>query len=192
MALSAAVYTQTTDVETELNGLKTYDRKVLKPDLEQMQTAIVSLMGQYSNTPVVPTSQTVPQTWQYTTNTPATNWYATNFNASGWNTGLAGFGTGDPNVTPNTPWTTLGYIYLRRTFNPGALTPQQISNLVFTTYHDEDVAIYINGVLAGSASGYSTAYVQLPMTPQGQAAIIPERHQCPGGVLLPDHRRAVY
>lgn len=171
--LSAAVYTQTTDVETELNGLETYDRKVLKPDLNGMQKAIVSLMGQYSNAPVVPTSQTVPQTWQYTTNTPATNWYAANFNASGWNTGLAGFGNGSPNVTPNTPWTTLGYIYLRRTFNPGALTAQQISNLVFTVYHDEDVVIYINGVLAGSASGYSTAYVPLAMTPQGQAAIIP-------------------
>jgi len=190
--LSAAVYTQTTDVETELNGLKTYDRKVLKPDLNGMQTAIVSLMGQYSNAPIVPTSQTVPQTWQYTTNTPAANWYATNFNASGWNTGLAGFGTIDPNVRPNTPWTTLGYIYLRRTFNPGALTTQQISNLVFTVYHDEDVEIYINGVLAGSASGYSTTYVQLAMTPQGQVAIIPNRtnvlavscHQTTGGQFI--------
>lgn len=171
--LSAAVYTQTTDVETELNGLKTYDRKILKPDLRSMQTAITSLMGQYSNTVVVPTSQTVPQTWQWTTNTPASNWYATNFNAAGWNSGVAGFGTADPGVTPNTPWTTTGYIYLRRTFNPGALTAQQISNLVFTAYHDEDVAIYVNGVLAASASGYSTAYVQLPMTSQGQAAIIP-------------------
>ncbi|MCK4698933.1 MAG: beta-galactosidase, partial [Bacteroidales bacterium] len=28
--LSAAVYTQTTDVETETNGLMTYDRKIIK------------------------------------------------------------------------------------------------------------------------------------------------------------------
>jgi DICT domain-containing protein len=28
--LSAAVYTQTTDVEVEINGLMTYDRKVVK------------------------------------------------------------------------------------------------------------------------------------------------------------------
>lgn len=34
--LSAAVYTQTTDVETETNGLFTYDRKVLKFPLEKM------------------------------------------------------------------------------------------------------------------------------------------------------------
>jgi hypothetical protein len=29
---SAAVYTQTTDVEMEINGLMTYDRKVIKLD----------------------------------------------------------------------------------------------------------------------------------------------------------------
>jgi hypothetical protein len=31
---SAAVYTQTTDVEIEVNGLMTYDRKVIKIDEE--------------------------------------------------------------------------------------------------------------------------------------------------------------
>ena len=33
---SAAVYTQTTDCETELNGLMTYDRKVMKLDAERL------------------------------------------------------------------------------------------------------------------------------------------------------------
>ena len=33
---SAAVYTQTTDCETELNGLMTYDRKVIKLDAERL------------------------------------------------------------------------------------------------------------------------------------------------------------
>src|SRR5690606_9265933 len=35
--LAAAVYTQTTDVEGEVNGLMTYDRAVLKFDQEQMR-----------------------------------------------------------------------------------------------------------------------------------------------------------
>ncbi len=35
--LSATVYTQLTDVEDEINGLLTYDRKVLKVDLEEIQ-----------------------------------------------------------------------------------------------------------------------------------------------------------
>ena len=35
--LSATVYTQVTDVEDELNGLMTYDRKVLKIDKEVLR-----------------------------------------------------------------------------------------------------------------------------------------------------------
>ncbi len=171
--LNAAIYTQITDVENECNGLMTYDR-LLKPDPTRIEISNEKARsGQLTTTTVVPTSQTVPQAWLWTTNTPATNWYAANFNAAGWSTGLGGFGTTDPGVTPDTAWNTPGYIYLRRTFNPGTLTSQQLADLVFTVYHDEDVAIYINGVPAASAAGYSTAYVSLPLTPQGLAAIIP-------------------
>jgi len=35
--LSAAVYTQTTDVEGEVNGFMTYDRKVMKMPLEKLK-----------------------------------------------------------------------------------------------------------------------------------------------------------
>ena len=35
--LSAAVYTQTTDVEGEINGLMTYDRKVIKMPTETLK-----------------------------------------------------------------------------------------------------------------------------------------------------------
>ena len=171
--LNAAIYTQITDVENECNGLMTYDR-LLKPDPDPIKISNQkAITGQVTVTAVVPTSQIVPQVWQWTTNTPAANWYATNFVATGWSTGLAGFGTSDPGVTPNTAWTTLGHIYLRRTFNPGTLTAQQISDLVFTVYHDEDVAIYLNGILAASAAGYSSTYVPLTLTPAGLAALIP-------------------
>lgn len=37
--LSAAIYTQTTDVETELNGFLTYDREIIKMDLVRIQKA---------------------------------------------------------------------------------------------------------------------------------------------------------
>ncbi|HTI98917.1 MAG TPA: autotransporter-associated beta strand repeat-containing protein [Dongiaceae bacterium] len=43
--LSAAVYTEISDVEIELAGLRTYDRRVLKPDLLRMQKAITALTG---------------------------------------------------------------------------------------------------------------------------------------------------
>ncbi|MEP6951986.1 MAG: hypothetical protein ABI863_22040, partial [Ginsengibacter sp.] len=37
--LSAAVYTQTTDVEGEVNGFMTYDRKVMKMPLDKLRQA---------------------------------------------------------------------------------------------------------------------------------------------------------
>lgn len=192
--LSGAIYTQTTDVETELNGLLTYDRASRKPDLRRIQVALADTGLPINVTAVVPTSQSAGQSWQYITNTPATNWFTTNFDSSLWSNGVAGFGAGNPPNTSGlvrTPWTT-DDIWLRRSVFLGPLTAQQISNLVFLTYHDEDVQVYINGVLAGSASGYTTSYVVLPMTPAGQAAIIPNGgnviavhcHQTTGGQFI--------
>jgi hypothetical protein len=36
---SAAIYTQTTDVEVEVNGFMTYDRKVIKLDEKEVRKA---------------------------------------------------------------------------------------------------------------------------------------------------------
>jgi hypothetical protein len=41
--LSAAVYTQTTDVEIEVNGFMTYDRKVLKMPLQRLHEVNMAL-----------------------------------------------------------------------------------------------------------------------------------------------------
>ena len=35
---AAAIYTQTTDVEGEVNGLMTYDRKVMKLNMDRLRT----------------------------------------------------------------------------------------------------------------------------------------------------------
>jgi hypothetical protein len=42
-ACSGGVWTQTTDVEGEVNGLLTYDRRVLRPDVGQWQADIKAL-----------------------------------------------------------------------------------------------------------------------------------------------------
>ncbi|HEV2696146.1 MAG TPA: glycoside hydrolase family 2 TIM barrel-domain containing protein [Verrucomicrobiae bacterium] len=194
IGLNAAVYTEITDVETELNGLETYDRAVRKPDLRRIQAAILSITVPPVVATIVPTSQSSGLTWQYVTNTPASNWYTTGFDASAWNTGTAGFGAGNPPNTSGlvrTTWKNAD-IWLRRTVNPGTLTSQQISNLVFNVYHDEDVDIYVNGVLACSASGYTSSYVLLAMNAAGQAALIPNAnnllavhcHQTGGGQYI--------
>ncbi|HTJ00556.1 MAG TPA: LamG-like jellyroll fold domain-containing protein, partial [Dongiaceae bacterium] len=172
--MSAAVYTELTDVETELNGFLTYDRKVRKVDADRIRLAIASVSTPVTVIPVLPTSQAAARTWKYTTNAPAGNWNATNFNDTAWSSGPAGFGAGNPPNTTGlvrTPWNTSD-IWLRGTFNPGVLTADQISKLFFMVYHDEDVELYLNGVLAGSASGYVTDYTPLTLTAAGRAALI--------------------
>jgi hypothetical protein len=52
--LSAAIYTQTTDVESELNGLLTYDRAVMKPIVSDVRAA---------NRAVIAASPTDPPTF---------------------------------------------------------------------------------------------------------------------------------
>ncbi|MGW7615853.1 PA14 domain-containing protein [Streptomyces antimycoticus] len=46
---SGAVYTQITDVEGELNGLLTYDRKEIKPDVERLRRAHQALIRDAAN-----------------------------------------------------------------------------------------------------------------------------------------------
>ena len=46
---AAAVYTQTTDVEIEVNGLMTYDRKVIKMDEAGLRAANQKVIGIYDS-----------------------------------------------------------------------------------------------------------------------------------------------
>ncbi|HEV2456374.1 MAG TPA: glycoside hydrolase family 2 TIM barrel-domain containing protein, partial [Verrucomicrobiae bacterium] len=171
--LNAAVYTQITDVENECDGLMTYDR-LMKPSAAMIYNSNQkSINGLLYLTSVLPTSQYTGRTWSYTTRTPPTNWYAANFDASSWSTGQAGFGTaGTPGAVVRTTWNTSD-IWIRQTFTLGSLTPQDIANLVFYLYHDEGCQIYLNGVFAGSTTGYATSYITLPMNAAGQSALIP-------------------
>lgn len=47
-ACSGAVYTQTTDVEGEVNGLLTYDRRILRPDEAQWQSDIKAVYDAFA------------------------------------------------------------------------------------------------------------------------------------------------
>ena len=48
IAYTGAVYTQTTDVEIEVNGLLTYDRKLVKVDEERIRNANKKLINDFS------------------------------------------------------------------------------------------------------------------------------------------------
>ena len=157
--LNAAVYTQITDVETEINGLFTYDRNP-KADVNLIRTINERMIHQnvVKTIDILPTSQITAQSWKYTTTQPASSWVQTNFADTGWNTGLGGFGTaGTPGAVIKTNWNTTD-IWMRKQFYVTDLTKNEFPKIVFNIHHDDDCEIYINGVLAASTSGYTSNY----------------------------------
>jgi hypothetical protein len=191
--MSAAVYTQITDVETELNGLMTYDR-TFKCDPKAIAQANHFQYPVPTYQEVVPTSEKIGQTWKYTTTAPATGWFQPSFDDAAWQQGPGGFGTNPPGHGPvGTPWSnTPGDIWLRRTFNPGLLTAAQIQNLVVRDYHDEDIDVYLNGVKAYSAPGYISSYEYKPLSKEAKQSLKPNAenelavhcHQTTGGQYI--------
>ncbi len=162
--LCAAIYTQTSDVEIEVNGLMTYDRKVAKIDLGRAAEAARKL---YLPPPevrvLVPTSENQPQLWRFTTVQPPGNWMTPDFDDSAWQEGPGGFGTkGTPGSVVRTEWKT-AEIWLRRSFEVESAL--DIGQLVLELHHDEDAEVYINGIQVAKTTGFLTNYILVPIKP---------------------------
>jgi hypothetical protein len=166
--LSAAIYTQTTDVEIETNGMLTYDRKVEKIPAGDLKALHRKLwVGKTSVKEYLPDSEKKPQMWKYVFTEPATGWDSERFDDHGWKTGPASFGYNHPNFQlgypvdertdfahiPKTTWNT-GQIWLRKTFdlkNP----PQKP---VLKVSYDDAALVYINGQKVLDISGRTAHY----------------------------------
>jgi len=169
--LCAAVYTQTTDVEIEVNGLMTYDRAMIKMDARKAGAANKRL---YLPPPIVetivPTSQKQPQTWRYTTSEPRDGWQHEDFDDSTWQQGRGGFGTkGTPGAVVRTEWKTSN-IWLRRTFE---LKGTRLSRPQLAIHHDEYTEVYINGQLVAKLGGYTTSYVPVTLDEKARKILKP-------------------
>lgn len=187
--LSAAVYTQTTDVETEANGLLTYDRAVIKVDAERV--AAVN-RGDLSRLPqfraVVPTSQEKGIHWHYTFDRAVDGWFKPDFNDAEWKQGPGGFGTkGTPGSVVRTEWKTAD-IWLRREFTvpEGKLVDPHL-----LLHHDDDTEVYINGVLAVKTTGWTISYEEFAINAAARATLKPGKnvfavhcHQVKGGQYI--------
>ena len=189
--LAAAVFTQTTDVEIEVNGLLSYDRQIVKIDPQQLKAWHSKL---YEPPPIektiVATSENEPQTWRFTTSPPTENWFAPDFDDSEWKSAPGGFGTkGTPNTTVRTNWNTPD-IWVRRTFTldePKADGGQWLLSI----YHDEDAEIFINGIEAARVTDYTVGYITLPISKAaatslkaGENIIAIHCHQTQGGQFI--------
>lgn len=166
--LSAAIYTQTTDVEIEVNGLMTYDREIQKIAVDAVARAHKAL---YSPPPrfrtLVESSRDVAQTWQFTTEKPADGWQKPGYDAAGWKRGPGGFGEKTtPNSVVRTEWKS-NDIWLRRTFELKAAPADEVRALI---HHDEDTEIYVNGQLVKSLTGYSVDYGTTRLNPEALKA----------------------
>ena len=188
--LAAAVYTQTTDVEGEVNGLLTYDRKVIKIDPKQLSQWHAKL---YQPPPVVttllPTARHQEQTWRYRTESPAKDWATVEYNDAQWTAGPSGFGTKiTPGTTVRTTWDT-SEIWIRRTF---ALDKFDLAGeVMLTIFHDEDAEVYINGILAAELPGYTTEYVTTSISAEAVKSLHSgENVHCDS--LSPNARRTVH
>ena len=186
--LSAAVYTQTTDVEIEVNGLLTYDRALVKMGEARVARANRALFLPVPRiVTVVPTSEEKPQEWTWTTTAPGTGWEKPGYADSGWNTGPGGFGTeGTPGAIIGTRWDTPD-IWLRRTVRAKAFRGAPFLRI----HHDDDAEVFLNGVLAATLKGYRTAYAYVALEDAAKRAVMSGKvtiaihcHQEKGGQFI--------
>ena len=121
---------------------------------------------------IVPDARTEAAVWQYTTDRPdGDGWTKPTFAASDWKSGRAGFGTqGTPGAVIGTRWDTDDLWVRRQMHLPENLNP---ANVQFTVYHDEDVEIYVNGVLATTEAGYNGAYQPMSISDEAKALLKP-------------------
>ena len=154
-SLNAAVYTQVSDVESECDGLLTFDRAWQKIPARWLADANSGEFGKRKYRSVLSDALVDEPQWQYALATPPTNWMQPDFDATGWRLGKAGFGTTDTaGAVVRTPWTTSD-IWLRRSFQ---IDGEDLSRAMLRVHHDDDVQVYLNGKLALDAQSWLTDY----------------------------------
>jgi hypothetical protein len=144
--LAAAIYTQTSDVEVEVNGLMTYDRRIVKLDTNRASSLAEML---YNRTEVfrfiMPSGeQNDNNWWKYTLDPPGPGWHAEDYADASWQTGLAGFGHRGRhrNFRDRSPWDTAG-IWLRRDFEIANLLEGKLYLNILS--YNAVSTVYVNG-----------------------------------------------
>ena len=168
--LSAAIYTQTTDVETECNGLLSYDRRVVKIPVDRLLAMNSGEIYRKSMEVVLTNAVFGEPIWKYTFDKPAPLWNVPDFDDSHWKEGAGGFGTAFTRGSRvHTEWNTSD-IWLRRSF---VLNGSDWSNAKFYLHHDKSVEVYLNGVEALVTKSYLVNYALFDPAPAALAALHP-------------------
>jgi len=167
--LGGSVYTQTTDVELEINGYLTYDRKVLKFDADRLRAAHEKVLKmaklgatrRHVRRELFPKYDARPDAWAYSTEASAPEgWQSPAFDDKAWKRSPGGFGghgidRDHAAAKVATPWTT-PVLRVRRTFE--FKDDAEPVNGVVEMFHDEDATLYLNGRKVLQVSGFNTTY----------------------------------
>jgi hypothetical protein len=168
--LAGAIYTQLTDVETEVNGLQTYDREVVKVDPAALRALHERVRAGFpAPRPLRATSEDEPRPWRHVTTAPPDGWTAADFDDAAWTAAPGGFGTaGTPGAVVGTEWDGSD-IWLRAELELDA----PADDLWLRLHHDEDAEVWLDGELLGRFAGYTTRYIWHPLR---RRALAPGRH----------------
>lgn len=186
--ICAGVYTQTSDVEVEINGLLTYDRiaKVDPAWLKPLSEMLLNTPDVAKETVLLPTSEREPQPARYTTEAPAAGWEQPDFDDKAWKSGNGGFGTRQtPNAKVGTVWDGSD-IWVRREFD---LQEVPAGEALLRLHHDEDAEVFLNGVRIAAVKGHVGNYTMLPIVQdgifrKGRNVIAIKCHQTHGGQFI--------
>lgn len=148
---AAAIYTQTTDVEGEVNGLMTYDRALVKLDADRLKRVHAPFFRDPPSVGIImPTSITEPQQWSYSFENPGEGWAMPETSTEDWTTGAAPFRSSPDLDFPNGAEWTGDSIWIRREFDLREIP----STLWLEAWHSvSEGEIYINGRRAAELVG---------------------------------------
>ena len=172
--LAAAIYTQTSDVEGEVNGLMTYDRAIIKMGIDWLANINSRV---FEPTPTVrnllPTSEKEGLLWHYTfdQSDAKDGWEQPDFDDGGWEEGPGMFGSDGAYGTwaglVRTQWRS-SRIWLRRTFN---ISEKPEGTVLLYIHHNDDAEVYLNGVLAAKVQGASPGFIPVPLIPESMSTL---------------------
>jgi hypothetical protein len=172
--ISSAIYTQITDVENEVNGMMTYDRKVIKMDQERVKEIAENLYsvkpGSYQIKPIIPTSQRSGQAWRYVFTKPDDNWNLSDFDDTGWKSGEGGFGDPkDSNPVIRTEYQG-GELWLRKKFE---FEGEKDDPLYIQAFHqfENETEFYLNGIKIAQSPEHSNAYTFIELDDKARSLL---------------------
>ncbi len=179
--LCGAIYTQTTDVEVEVNGLMSYDRDVLKMNSSEVaaanRAAIAADAKPRAFEVVLPCAKHIDSladrpSWRYAIESPAAEWMQPSFDDAAWPEGRGGFGTAQtPGAIVGTEWTGKDLWLRRRVTLPAGPAPTHL-----LVHHDEDAELFVDGKPIATLKGYTGAYTRVRLTPEAAALLTAGDH----------------